>query len=141
MAESRRRAGYLRETILQVLHAARQPLSALELRQIFHRQGDPIGPNLIFRGIRQLVDRGAIRKVLVARGYAPGSGEREITLFCRQCGKVTEIACDGAFDSLDDIAARRGFTVSRHIVEVPGLCGSCAIDAPGDGAPTPAMRN
>ncbi|MFA6114447.1 MAG: transcriptional repressor [Sphingomonas sp.] len=133
MAENRRRAGYLRETVLQALHAARRPLSALELRQIFHRQGDPIGPNLIFRGIRQLVERGAIRKVLVARGYAPGSGECRVTLFCRQCGQVTEITCADAFDALDEVAMAGGFAVSRHIVEVSGVCGSCVAETSGDG--------
>jgi Fe2+ or Zn2+ uptake regulation protein len=133
MAENRRRAGYLRETILQALHAADRPLSALELRQIFHRKGDPIGPNLVFRGIRQLVERGAIRKVLVARGYAPGSGERKVTLFCRQCGQVTAIACADAFDALDEVAMAGGFAVSRHIVEVSGVCGSCVEETSGDG--------
>ncbi len=127
MAEAgRRRPGDLRAAVLRALRDAGRPLSALELRERIRGEGQPVAPSLVFRAIRELAERGAIRKVLSARGYIPGGGGAGVALYCRECGRVTEAACDEAFASLDRAAACRGFAVSRHIVEVPGVCDACA---------------
>jgi Fur family zinc uptake transcriptional regulator len=127
MAEPRRPPRSLRDTIQRVLEEAGRPVRAIELRELVGGQGFRVAPSLVFRAVRELIDRRAIRKILVARGYAPGGGERMITLFCRRCGEATEIACDPAFEALDRLAAAADFAASRHIVEVAGVCRECAV--------------
>lgn len=126
MAEPRRRSGYLRETVLRVLENAGRPVSALEIREMVLREGFTVPPSLVFRAVRQLVVRGAIRKIHLARGYCPGDGQAAIALVCGQCGRVTEIACDEIFQALDRVAGAEGFAASRHVVEVPGVCRDCS---------------
>ena len=84
-----------------------------------------MAPSLVFRELRKLVDRKAIRKIWVARGYMRGSDAPAIALFCKGCGSVVEIACDETFDALDRLAAHQGFSVSRVILELPGVCWAC----------------
>jgi Fe2+ or Zn2+ uptake regulation protein len=126
MARKRRRPGHVREAVLRLIQNAPRPLGALEIEKLLFREGEIVPPNTVFRALRELIDHGMIRKVVVARGYAPGSGAQKISLFCRTCGEVTEVAGDTMFDALDDLAAASGFTISRHIVEVAGLCDRCA---------------
>ncbi|MEI9926845.1 MAG: transcriptional repressor [Sphingomonas sp.] len=126
MAEPPPRYGPLQERVLRLVEDARRPLRGLELVEGIRREGAAVAPSLVFRAIRTLADRGAIRKVHVDRSYTPGSGTSRVTLFCRQCGSVTEVACDAAFEGLDAVAAANGFVVSRSIVEVPGICARCA---------------
>jgi len=126
MDRKRRRPGHVREAILRLLQDAPRPLGALELEKLLHQQGETVPPNTVFRALRELIDRGTIRKVMVARGYAVGSGAERISLFCRECREVTEAAGANIFDALDDLAAASGFSVARHIVEVAGMCAACA---------------
>lgn len=126
MAEPRRRSGLLSETVLRVLIDAGRPLSGTKLRELVREEGLSVQQSLIFRAIRQLIDRGKIRKIWAAGGYAPDSGEPTITLVCRQCGDVTEIAHDETFVALGRMAAAEGFAISRPIVEVCGVCVACS---------------
>lgn len=126
MARKRRRPGHVRDAVLRLLQNAARPLGALEIEKLLFGEGEIVPPNTVFRALRELIDRGMIRKVMVARSYALGSGAQKISLFCRACGNVTEVAGDHLFDALDDLAAASGFIVSRHIVEVASLCDRCA---------------
>ena len=126
MAEPRRRPGLLRETVLRMLIDAGRPLSGTQLRELVREHGLSVQQSLIFRAIRQLIDRGTIRKIWAAGGYAPDGGGPTITLVCRQCGRVVEIAHDETFVALGQMAAVEGFAISRPIVEVSGICAACS---------------
>lgn len=126
MAEARRRSGDLRETVLRVVADADRPLSVLELRERLRGDGPAVAASLAFRAVRKLVDRGEIHKIWVARGYVLGGGDAGISLFCRRCGKATWLARGEIAVALDRIAGARGFAISRHIVEVSGICHECA---------------
>ncbi len=87
MARKRRRSGHVREAVLRLLQDAPRPLGALEIEKLLFEEGETVPPNTVFRALRELIDRGMIRKVMVARGYALGSGAQRISLFCRACGE------------------------------------------------------
>lgn len=124
MARARRRAGLLRGTILHVMQEG-VPMRAVEIRERVHREGLPVAASLFFRDLRKLVDGGAVLRVNVARGYMLASREQRVLLYCRGCGKVSEVACEEAFERLAAIAERHGFSASRRIVEASGLCRDC----------------
>lgn len=105
---------------------AKQTLSATELQERVRQRGIEATPSLVFRAMRGLLADGKIRKVLTARGYIAGCGNRAIALFCPGCGKVVEVPCDPVFEALDRIAAGHGFTVSQPMVEVAGRCRECS---------------
>lgn len=123
-----------RDAVLRALERADRPLSALELTHLLRSRGFPVPPSQVFRAIRELVDRGAVRKILVAGGYLPATANA-LALFCRECGKVTDTPCPAAFDGLEREATAKGFSISRPMVEVSGVCAEC-----GDAARPPSSR-
>jgi len=126
MARKRRRPGQVRDAVLRLVKNASRPVGALEIERMLDEEGEAVPANTVFRALRELVDRGAIRKIMVARGYAPGDGAGRIGLFCSACGTLSEVAGADVFGALDDLAAANGFAVSRKIVEVAGICPACA---------------
>lgn len=130
MAKPKRRPGYLQDRILRILQDQPRPLSGLELAEILREEGDLASPSLVFRAIRRLIDRRAIRKILVAGGYAAVREGCTIRLFCSQCGDLREIPGTETFDALDSAAAASGFGVSNYIVEVEGICRRCVGNLP-----------
>lgn len=45
---------------------------------------------------------------------------------CEQCGRVVEIENDTLEDVLGLIAKRHDFTLTKHVVELTGLCKNCS---------------
>jgi Fur family zinc uptake transcriptional regulator len=129
MAESRRRAGLLHETMLHLLRDQPGPLSGVQLARMMRETGHPVPPSLIFRAVRQLTERGAVRKIEVAKGYVLADGPAPVSLFCRTCGASTELESAETLDALRRAASVAGFTPARYIVEVPGVCDRCAAGA------------
>lgn len=123
--EPRRSAGFLRNAILRLLADAGRPVSGIELRAMLSREAFPVPQSLVFREVRKLIDRGAIRKIWTAKGYMLFDGTPRIALFCGQCGQTTETVCEGAFAALNRLAAAGEFTVSGHVVELVGTCSEC----------------
>jgi Fur family ferric uptake transcriptional regulator len=50
-------------------------------------------------------------------------------LICRRCGQTREIEADAVEAWAAQVAAAHGFTQPRHVVDVFGLCPSCAARA------------
>jgi Fe2+ or Zn2+ uptake regulation protein len=115
----------LQEIILQLLEERERPIRALELREMVERRGKAIPPSLVFRAIARLIERGRIRKVLLARGYVAGSGDGVIMLICRGCGTVRAIANAEIVGALDRLAANEGLSAARRHIECAGLCPDC----------------
>lgn len=46
---------------------------------------------------------------------------------CEQCGRVVEIENNTLEDVLALIAGRHSFTLSKHTVELSGVCSKCAV--------------
>jgi Fur family ferric uptake transcriptional regulator len=47
-------------------------------------------------------------------------------LICRQCGKTVEIEADAVEQWAQAVASTHGFTDAHHVVDVFGICASCA---------------
>jgi len=125
MAEPKRRPHYLQEALLQILQGQRRPLSGPQMAEKLREQGNAVPLSMIFRAIRRLIDRGAVRKILVAGGYALVSEKLVAVLWCRECGELTELRCAEAFEELGSLAAAVGLTDLRYFVEFAGLCARC----------------
>jgi Fur family zinc uptake transcriptional regulator len=126
MAEPRRPPGRVRDMVLRLVEKTGRPVAGAKLAELLREEGLAVPPSMMFRALRQLIDSGAIRKILLARGYACSTTDPMIALVCSRCGAVAEIACAEVFGGLDRLAAAAGFATSRQIVEVPGVCHDCA---------------
>ena len=133
MAEPKRRPRYLQEAILRILQDRRRPLSGHRLAEKLREEGIAVPLSMIFRAIRQLVDRGAVRKILVAGGYAAVGEKLAVLLWCRKCGDLTEVHCAEAFEELGNLAASAELGDPLYCVELAGLCARCAGTLAGSG--------
>jgi Fur family ferric uptake transcriptional regulator len=115
-----------RQAIRGVFDKAERPLAPQEILEQAQAGCPGVGIATVYRAIRDLVDEGRIRQLVVAAG--PTLYERtDLThhhhFRCRNCGEVTPLhGC-----SLDsDYELPRGFKASSHEVVFSGTCPSCS---------------
>lgn len=126
MAKARRHAGFLHETVLRLLRDQPGAVSGLRLAEMIQGEGHAIPPSLVFRALRRLSDRGAVRKVALARGYVVTDAAAPIDLVCRACGGLATISAPEARTDLHRAVAATGFAGTHLMVEISGLCSRCA---------------
>ena len=129
MADARRPAGLLRQTIVDVMERGR-PERAVAIREKLRLAGLAVPASLFFRDLAKLVACGTVIRVNIARGYMLAPAERRILLFCRKCGQVSPIGLDPVFDQIAILAEGHRFRVSHSVVEVGGVCITCARSVP-----------
>ena len=115
----------MRQTIVDVMEQGR-PERAGAIIDKLHRAGLTVQSSLFFRDLAKLVAGGTVVRVNIARGYMLAPAERRVLLFCRACGQVSVIELDPVFDRIAILAEERRFRVSRSVVEVGGVCTTCA---------------
>jgi len=132
MPGRKRGAGFLHERVLRLLEMHYpQPLTGLELVEQLLGAGEAVPPSQVYRALKRLIEAGAACKVLVAGGYVPTGPAPAMLLWCRGCGAVQAVPCPDLFARLEAGAAAAGMREVRSVVEVPGLCSSCAGRSPG----------
>lgn len=117
-----------RRAILRALVAAPRPLShaeILERGQAFYAE---LGLVTVYRTLELLETLELVRPVHLAdgcHGYALATPGHTHHVVCERCHAVVEVVgCDlGAF--LDHVAARTGYTITGHWLEIAGLCAAC----------------
>jgi len=123
-----------REAILAVLGAADRPLSAEEIwrRMPGRRSGLPT----VYRNLERFV----------AEGWAEGfQGKDQVMRYvrclsrghhhhvqCEACGRVSEIEGCGLEAALELLQQRSGFQLTRHELQLFGLCPACREGSPVD---------
>jgi Fur family transcriptional regulator, ferric uptake regulator len=119
-----------REAVADVVFTTDEHLSVDDIERNLRSSGDRIGKATIYRTLDLLV-----RSTLVAE-HDFGEGfkryEHRLSrqpdhdhLICLECGGVTEFNSPELRRLQDEVARSRGFQVSRHKLEIYGLCGPC----------------
>ena len=105
-------------------------VSAQTLHGRLKAEGDTLGLATVYRNLASLVDD--------KRADVPASPEGENLyracsssghhhhLICRKCGKTVEIEADAVEEWAQAVALTHGFTDAHHVVDVFGICASCA---------------
>jgi len=84
----------------------------------------------VYKTLDTLATVGAVRPVsrLGARGRWDANVTSHHHLVCTVCGRVTDVAeprLDAAARPAAALAARHGFTVAGHAIEIFGRCAAC----------------
>lgn len=127
----------LRQCALEVLLDARQPLGAYDLiRRLAQRFRRPVSPPTAYRALDFLQRQGFVRRLETSNAflasYVEDPGDPGLVLICRSCGTAVEVQAGSLGPMLETHAIANGFTVSRSVLEMEGLCASCTM--PGDPA-------
>ena len=128
--------------MLDLILRARAPLTAYQLLDQLKSTRKSAVPPTIYRALDFLIENRLIHRIerlnaFVSCAETDHNHADAQFLICHKCGTVTEIEDHGVSAALAAAAAKRGFTPSRAIVELDGLCATCA---PTDTAPPPAHR-
>ena len=130
-AASLREAGYRvtpqRQAILQVLEASDRPLNVEEIlsRMGGYRSGVPT----VYRNLQQFADQGWIEAIIgpdqAMRYVRCHSLKHHHHLQCEQCGRMVEVEDCGIHRALNTLASRSGYQITRHQLQLFGLCPEC----------------
>lgn len=118
-----------RNQILVAFLKTEKHLSAEELHNIVRRTNPSIGIATVYRTLKLFLDSGLCRELRLDDGtsrYEHQFGhDHHDHLVCSGCGTLVEVF-DPEIEKLQEkLAARHGFQVSRHKLEMYGLCKSC----------------
>ena len=132
-AEKDERLTPARLAVYAELLTRNRPLSAYELIALLEqRQKRKIAPLTVYRHLDFLMRTGLVHRLQSAQTYfpcaRPDHAHESQFLLCTSCGHVDEVESRGVETLLSQIANEHGFRPDNAVVEVKGLCGSCAFD-------------
>ncbi len=126
----KKRNTWQREQVRETLSSNEGFVSAQRLHSTLRDAGSPIGLATVYRALADLAVEGEADSLQSPDGEslyrACTPGQHHHHLICRNCGLTVEIEADAVEDWAYSVAAQNGFTEPSHIVDVFGLCGSCA---------------
>lgn len=133
-AERGARLTALRRRVLELVWAGHKPVGAYEILERIRGDGRAAAPPTVYRALDFLVDQGLVHRVQSLNAYigcpcprSPHGGE---IMICSDCGEAAELEDDSVAGAASRSAARAGFRVERHTIELFGLCPGCRAPAP-----------
>jgi len=124
----------LRRTVLGLILQADRPLTAYQLLDLLKATRPGAAPPTVYRALEFLLERKLIHKLerLNAFVACTGLGQHAHVaqlLICGMCGQVTELEDRAVAHAIANAAADVGFRPSSNMIEVDGVCGTCAAAA------------
>lgn len=120
-----------REAILRVLQASNRPLSVEEIWEGMAE--DRSGLPTIYRNLERFVKEGWAESILgedqVMRFVRCTSHHHHHHLQCERCGRTVEVDGCAVQDALASLEQRSGFHITRHRLDLFGVCPTCATAA------------
>jgi Fur family ferric uptake transcriptional regulator len=121
-----------RRALIDRLASADRPLS---IRDFLRGQSD-LPLSSVYRNLVVLEEAGVVRRLVMGKGSAAYELAEDLTehhhhLICTKCGTVEDLPASTNLErtvrtATSGMAARRGFRVRSHRVDILGLCKQCA---------------
>ncbi|KAA9108417.1 Fur family transcriptional regulator [Microbacterium rhizomatis] len=119
-----------RERVREALAESRGFVSAQTLHATLREENTGIGLATVYRALAGLASQGDADSLQSPDGESlyracatPGHHHH---LICRSCGLTVEIEATAVEQWARSTAATHGFIDAEHVVDIFGLCGSCA---------------
>jgi len=118
-----------RIAVLEVLSHEPDGATAQEIHDRLRAQGRRVGLATVYRTLAALTEGGAVDALAHRPGEACfrlcGRGHHH-HLVCERCNRVVELGECDLEPWLARLGGAHGFQVTRHSVEVAGICADCA---------------
>ena len=118
--------------VLEILQTSEQPMSAYEILGKLRDKNPKIAPPTIYRTLSDLVERGRAHRLESLNAYIAWKTDKRdestVITICDDCGVVSEYIDTGVLDGLSAVIANSGFALSRHIIELQGVCENCGYE-------------
>lgn len=121
----------MRESVFTELARHERPVSAYDIADnLSQARGKRVAPNSVYRILDLFVANNLALRVESSNAYLanthPGCQHDCIFLVCDECGEATHIDDEDVSRTVRALAKMRGFTPERPVLEIRGLCRSCA---------------
>ncbi len=121
----------LRQSVLAIVGESPAPLGAYQIIEALSRhERKAIAPPTVYRTLDFFLDHGFLHRIESRNAYARcehfDHAHQSVLLICEKCGKSAEVEDETLSRALQATAARAGFTSTRSMVEISGLCRDCA---------------
>lgn len=125
-----KRNTWQREAVRAELAHAHGFVSAQELHRRLKEQGSTIGLATVYRALAGLAESGDADLIQSPEGEnlfrSCATTAHHHHLVCRACGETRELAADVVEEWANRVGAEHGFSDIEHVVDLFGLCASCA---------------
>jgi Fur family ferric uptake transcriptional regulator len=118
-----------RDIILDIFLSTHQHISVEELYLKIKSSSTGIGYATVYRTLKLFVEAGLAREILLHDGQTryehAMAGEHHDHLVCTGCNAIIEFEDETIEKLQKEIAARHGFLIKNHKMEIYGLCATC----------------
>ncbi len=123
----------LKEAVFEELAQSESPLGAYEVLASLEERNGKLAPTSIYRALNALVRERRAHRVESMNAFVCCRSEhcRErhvdgaVLSICDDCGFVEEHYDEELLQKLATLTERRGFRLSRRVIEIHGSCGAC----------------
>jgi len=120
----------LRRRVLELVWRSHDPVGAYAILDALREDGRAAAPPTVYRALDFLSEQGLVHRIESRNAYLgcadPEHAHASQFLICARCGAASELH-DGHIQSvIGDSAREIGFRIQHLMVEVIGLCPSCA---------------
>ncbi|MFV1493246.1 Fur family transcriptional regulator [Phaeobacter sp. JH18-32] len=126
----RKRATTRQSDVLTVLKACDRPMTAYQILEQLQVSEPSIAPPTVYRTLSALTDQGRAHRLESINAFVPCRCDHAesvpVLAICEDCGSVEEHDGSDLLPKLTELTDRNAFKALRHIVEIHGLCGTCA---------------
>ena len=122
----------LRQSVFREIAASHKAIGAYEVLDRLAARGERLAPISVYRAIDALVEAGIVHRFESRNAFFAchaGHDTRRLVLACETCGRVAEVDGGRVFSAIDKSAGAAAFSAKAAVVEVWGLCASCAGEA------------
>ena len=120
----------IQKEVLAILRRHLIPRSAYDVLGELRQISPKIAPPTVYRALTALTQRGRVHRLESLNAFIACQCDQHqnasILSICDDCGTVEESVAPDLLEELSSIAGQSGFAPARHVIEVHGLCASCA---------------
>ncbi|HEY5602951.1 MAG TPA: ferric iron uptake transcriptional regulator [Gammaproteobacteria bacterium] len=118
-----------RMKILEIMEQSSvRHLSAEDIYKAFLEEGEDVGIATIYRVLTQFESAGLVTRHHFESGisvFELNQGQHHDHILCLKCGKVEEFIDEVIEQRQKDIAAKAGFSMTDHSLNIYGICKEC----------------
>jgi len=116
-----------RAVIAAAFDCTNQWMTAQQVHQHLIESGQPVGLATVYRTLAGLAEAGEIdiRRTETEATYRRCSPTHHHHLTCCRCGATVEFSALPMEQWTAAVAAEHGYTFTRHVIEISGVCPSC----------------
>lgn len=119
----------IRRRVLELVWSRHAPTGAYAVLDALKAEGQNAAPPTVYRALDFLLEQGLIHRIERLNAFVgcphPEGPHAAQFLICQKCGAVAELDDPAIGQAIESGAAKLGFSVSRQIVEIEGLCPDC----------------